>query len=286
MTCSTRASLRNASHNLLNSNFPHLNEAFRNIPFLFTIIALTLVASCNRNPPVKDNSEITVAAAADLTPAFEELGREFQAAHSIKVVFSFGSSGLLEKQIENGAPMDIFAAANTDYIDQLDKKGLIIPGTRAIYARGRITLWTPKDSPLHIEKIGDLTSADVKRIAIANPDHAPYGMAAREALQKAGVWDSVKPKLIYGDNIRQTLQFAQTGNVEVAIAALSLSLQSEGHWALIPEELHKPLDQAFALIKGTKNEKAAREFAEFINGPQGRTIMRKYGFTLPGESPK
>ena len=286
MTCSARVPLRNASHNLLSSNFPHLNEAFRKIAFLFTIIALTLVASCNRNPPVTDNSELTVAAASDLTPAFEELGREFQATHSIKVVFSFGSSGLLEKQIENGAPMDLFAAANTDYIDQLDKQGLIISGTRAIYARGRITLWTPKDSPLHLEKIEDLTSADVKRIAIANPDHAPYGMAAREALQKAGVWESIKPKLIYADNIRQTLQFAQTGNVEVAIAALSLSLQSDGHWVLIPEELHKPLDQAFALIKGTKNEKAAREFAEFINGPQGRTIMRKYGFYLPGESSK
>jgi len=259
---------------------------FRKITFLLTIIAVTLVASCNRNPPVKDNSEITVAAASDLTPAFEELGREFQAAHSIKVVFSFGSSGLLEKQIENGAPMDVFAAANMDYIDQLDKKGLIVPGTRAIYARGRITLWTPKDSALHIEKIADLTSAAVKRIAIANPDHAPYGMAAREALQKAGVWETIKPKVIYGDNIRQTLQFAQTGNVDVAIAALSLSLQSDGRWVLIPEELHKPLDQAFALIKGTKNEKAAREFAVFINGPQGRLIMRKYGFALPGETAK
>ena len=278
--------MRLASHNPLRSKFPHLNEAFRKITFLFTIIALTLVASCNRNPPVKDNSEITVAAASDLTPAFEELGREFQATRSIKVVFSFGSSGLLEKQIENGAPMDIFAAANADYIDQLDKKGLIVPGTRAIYARGRITLWTPKDSPLHIEKIADLTSAAVKRIAIANPDHAPYGMAAREALQKAGVWESTKSKLIYGDNIRQTLQFAQTGNVDVAIAALSLSLQSDGRWVLIPEELHKPLDQAFALIKGTKNEKAAREFAVFINGPQGRLIMRKYGFILPGETAK
>src|SRR6266480_2040429 len=286
MTCSTGAPLCIASHNPLRAKFPHLNQAFRKITFLFTIIAVTLVASCNRNPPVKDNSEITVAAASDLTPAFEELGREFQAAHSIKVVFSFGSSGLLEKQIENGAPMDVFAAANMDYIDQLDKKGLIVPGTRAIYARGRITLWTPKDSPLHIEKVADLTSAAVKRIAIANPDHAPYGMAAREALQKAGVWETIKPKVIYADNIRQTLQFAQTGNVDVAIAALSLSLQSDGRWVLIPEQLHKPLDQAFALIKGTKNEKAAREFAVFINGPQGRLIMRKYGFTLPGETAK
>jgi molybdate transport system substrate-binding protein len=226
-----------------------------------------------------------VAAAADLAPAFEELGREFEATHHLKVVFSFGSSGLLAKQIENGAPMDVFAAANTDYVDQLDKEGLVVPGTKAIYARGRITLWTPKDSALHIEKISDLANPAVKRIAIANPDHAPYGMVAREAMEHAGVWESVKPRLIYGDNIRQTLQYAQTGNADVAIVALSLSLQSDGHWVLVPEELHKPLDQSLAVISGTKNEKAAREFVSFISDGPGRAIMRKYGFTLPGETP-
>ncbi len=251
---------------------------------LLSLSALILLSACNRHSPVASNKELTVAAAADLAPAFEELGREFQPTHKIKVVFSFGSSGLLAKQIENGAPMDLFAAANTDYIDQLDKQGLIVPDTRTIYARGRITLWTRKDSPQRIEKISDLTRPEVKRIAIANPDHAPYGMAAREALQRAGIWDSVKSKLVYGENIRQTLQYAETGNVEVAIVAQSLSLQSDGQWFLIPEELHRPLDQALAVIKGTKNEREAREFAQFVMGPQGREIMRKYGFTLPRES--
>ncbi len=251
---------------------------------LLSLSALILLSACNRHSPVASNKELTVAAAADLAPAFEELGREFQPTHKIKVVFSFGSSGLLAKQIENGAPMDLFAAANTDYIDQLDKQGLIVPDTRTIYARGRITLWTRKDSPQRIEKISDLTRPEVKRIAIANPDHAPYGMAAREALQRAGIWDSVKSKLVYGENIRQTLQYAETGNVEVAIVAQSLSLQSDGQWFLIPEELHRPLDQALAVIKGTKNEREAREFAQFVMGSEGRAIMRKYGFTLPGES--
>jgi len=251
---------------------------------LLALSALILLSACNRHSPVASNKELTVAAAADLAPAFEELGREFQPTHKIKVVFSFGSSGLLAKQIENGAPMDLFAAANADYIDQLDKQGLIVPDTRTIYARGRITLWTRKDSPQRIEKISDLTRPEVKRIAIANPDHAPYGMAAREALQRAGIWDSVKSKLVYGENIRQTLQYAETGNVEVAIVALSLSLQSDGQWFLIPEELHRPLDQALAVIKGTKNESEAREFAQFVMGSEGRAIMRKYGFTLPLES--
>ena len=120
-----------------------------------------------------------------------------------------------------------------------------------------------------------------QRIAIANPDHAPYGLAARQALETAGIWERVKPKLVYGDNIRQTLQYAETGNVEVAIVALSLSMQSRGRWTLIPEELHKPIDQGLAIIKTTKNEPAARAFAAFVNGPQGRAIMQKYGFTFP-----
>jgi molybdate transport system substrate-binding protein len=199
----------------------------------------------------------------------------------MKVVFVFGSTGLLTRQIENGAPMDLFAAANVSYVDQLEQKGLIIPGTKAIYARGRITLWTTADSTLKIEKLSDLTRPEVKRIAIANPDHAPYGLAAQQALQSAGIWETVKPRLVYGDNIRQTLQYAETGNVDVAIVALSLSRQSKGRWTLIPEELHQPLDQGLAVIKTTPNEAGARAFASFILGPRGREILGKYGFAFP-----
>lgn len=246
------------------------------------IIALLGVTAC-RHPtsPPQPNHELTVAAAADLTQAFEEIGREFQSATGTRVTFSFGSTGLLTRQIENGAPMDLFAAANLDYINQLESKGLILTDTKTIYARGRITLWTSKESNLRVESLSDLTKPEVTRIAIANPDHAPYGMAAREALQNAGIWESVKSKLVYGENIRQTLQFAQTGNVEVAIVALSLAQQSDGHWTLIPETLHKPLDQALAIIKTTQNEKAAREFAAFVSGSQARAILQKYGFTFP-----
>src|SRR6185369_8972907 len=211
----------------------------------------------------------------------EDLGRAFESTYKTKVVFVFGSTGLLTKQIENGAPMDLFAAASMSYIDELDQKGLIISDSKAIYARGRITLWTPADSNLRLEGIKDLARPEVMRVAIANPDHAPYGLAARQALESAGIWDAVKPKLVYGDNIRQTLQYAQTGNVDVAIVALSLSTQSRGRWSLIPEELHKPLDQGLAIIKTTKKEKDARAFAAFLAGPQGRAIMQKYGFTFP-----
>jgi molybdate transport system substrate-binding protein len=185
---------------------------------------------------------------------------------------------MLTRQIENGAPFDLFAAANVSYIDELDQKGLIISDSRSIYARGRITLWTPNESNLRLQGIADLARPEVQRIAIANPDHAPYGLAAKQALQSAGVWDRVQPKLVYGDNIRQTLQYAQTGNVEVAIVALSLSVQSNGRWSLIPEELHQPIDQGLAILKTSKNEQPARAFAAFINSPQGKAILNKYGF--------
>jgi molybdate transport system substrate-binding protein len=243
----------------------------------FLCLVLVLSGAC-RKTSAPASTELHVAAAADLIPAFEEIGKAFEQASKTKVVFSFGSTGLLTRQIENGAPMDVFAAASVDFIDQLEQKGLIVPDTKAVYARGRITLWTTQDSKLKIEKVNDLTNPDVKRIAIANPDHAPYGMAAREALQSAGIWDAVKAKLVYGDNIRQTLQFAETGNVDVAIVALSLSKESKGRWVLVPQELHKPINQGLAVIKSTKDEKVAREFASFVTGPQGRAVLAKYGF--------
>ena len=247
-------------------------------PLAAFVLALACVTACKDKYPATSPDELTVAAAADLTPAFEEIGREFESVTKTKVIFVFGSTGMLTRQIENGAPVDLFAAANVSYIDELDQKGLIVSGTRTIYARGRITLWTPDESPLRLQSINDLARPEVTRIAIANPDHAPYGLAAKQALQTAGIWERVQPKLVYGDNIRQTLQYAQTGNVEVAIVALSLSIPSRGRWQLVPEELHEPIDQGLGVIKGARNEQAARAFADFIAGPQSRAIMKKYGF--------
>ena len=247
-------------------------------PLAAFVLALACVTACKDKYPATSPDELTVAAAADLTPAFEEIGREFESVTKTKVIFVFGSTGMLTRQIENGAPVDLFAAANVSYIDELDQKGLIVSGTRTIYARGRITLWTPDESPLRLQSINDLARPEVTRIAIANPDHAPYGLAAKQALQTAGIWERVQPKLVYGDNIRQTLQYAQTGNVEVAIVAMSLSIPSRGRWQLVPEELHEPIDQGLGVIKEARNEPAARAFADFITGPQGRAIMKKYGF--------
>jgi molybdate transport system substrate-binding protein len=234
---------------------------------------------------------LTVSAAADLTYAFEELGKQFEAETGHKVVFNFGSTGQLAQQIEQGAPVDLFAAANVSFVEELERQGLILPDTKELYARGRITIWTRADNPLQITSLTDLTRPEVQRIAIANPDHAPYGVAARQAMQTAGIWEAVQPKLVLGENVRQTLQYAETGNVDVAIVALSLSVPAaaaageSGRWTLIPQELHPPIDQALVVIKDTKHAAAARAFAAFVNGPQGRPIMRKYGFVLPGEEP-
>lgn len=255
---------------------------------LIGIAALLVMSGCSPGDSSKDQidaNEIIVAAASDLTPAFEELGRLFEGETGMKVTFMFGSTGNLAKQIEHGAPVDLFAAANIEFIEELNRKGLIVSDTMRLYGRGRITLWTRADSPLNIERIEDLAGPDVRKIAIANPGHAPYGVAAREALQRVGIWDTVQPKLVLGENVRQTIQYGETGNVDVAIVALSLSLNSNGRWRLIDEKLHNPLDQALGVIKHCKHEEGARQFADFINGPQGRPVMRKYGFILPGEEP-
>lgn len=230
---------------------------------------------------------LTVAGAADLTPAFQELGMLFTEQTGIEVVFNFGSTGQLTQQIEQGAPVDVFAAANQSYIDDLDQAGLVIPDTVALYAQGRITIWTRADNPLSFSTINDLTQDGVTRIAIANPEHAPYGVAAREALESAGLWETLLPKLILGENVAQTLQYAETGNVDVAIVALSLSIAAgdEGRYVLLPAELHNPLDQALAVVGSTEHEAEARQFAAFVNSEAGREVMRRYGFILPGEEP-
>ncbi len=230
---------------------------------------------------------LTVAGAADLTPAFQELGVLFTEQTGIEVVFNFGSTGQLTQQIEQGAPVDVFAAANRSYIDDLEQAGLVISDTVALYAQGRLTIWTRADSPLSFSTIDDLTQEGVNRIAIANPEHAPYGVAAREALESAGLWETVQPKLILGENVAQTLQYAETGNVDVAIVALSLSIAAgdAGRYVLLPAELHNPLDQALAVVGSTEHEAEARQFAGFVNSEAGREVMRRYGFILPGEEP-
>nr|WP_225910628.1 molybdate ABC transporter substrate-binding protein [Thermoleptolyngbya sichuanensis] len=234
-------------------------------------------------PVAQELVTLTVSAAADLNYVFPEIGKQWEAETGHRVTFNLGSTGQLAQQIERGAPVDLFAAANRKFIEDLDEKGLIRSETKTLYGVGRILLWQRADSPLDLKTLQDLTKPEVTRVAIANPDHAPYGVAAREAMQSAGIWDAIQPKLVFGENIKQTQQYAETGNVEVAIAALSISVGKPGKWTLIPAELHQPLEQMLAVPKSAPHPELAQQFAAFINGEKGRPLMRKYGFVLPGE---
>ena len=251
------------------------------IPFLFLWIALLTLpglVACGRTPA---DPALTVSAASDLTLAFEELGTMYETETGTPVVFNFGSTGKLAQQIEQGAPVDLFAAANTAYVERLAAAGRLLPGSVQPYARGRLALWTHADASFRPRALADLLDPAVKRIAIANPEHAPYGMAARQALQSAGVWEAIQPKLVLGENVRQTLQFAETGNVDVAIVALSLCLTTDGAWTLVPEDLHDPIDQSLAIVAGSPRPEAARRFIALLRSPRGQAVLRRYGFTLP-----
>lgn len=226
---------------------------------------------------------VRVAAAADLARAFEEVGKAFQTKTGIEPLFTFGSSGNLAKQIENAAPYFLFASANKDYAVQAAKSGNCYPDTIAPYARGRIVVWTPPGiaPPKTLDELKD---SRFKKIAIANPDHAPYGKAAQQALEKSGLWDALKDKLVLGDNIQATLAYAQTKNADAAIVALSLAVVNDGGAALdIDTSLYQPLEQVLIVCGSGEEVDSAKKLAAFINSPDGREIMTRYGFLLPDE---
>ena len=241
-------------------------------------------AGCRR--PSKKAEPLKVAAAADLGRAFEDLGRGFEKATGEGVAFTFGSTGLLSQQIEQGAPFDVFAAANVSYVDGLIQKGYAAPETRALYARGRIVIWWPKGSlAAPPAALGDLRDARFVRVAIANPEHAPYGQAAEQALTRAGLREALGPRLVYGENVQQAMQFAATGNAEVALIALSLAVGSAGDYVVIDQALHDPIDQALAVCARAPHPALGRAFVAYVTGAEGRATMRRHGFLLPGEGP-
>lgn len=234
---------------------------------------------CGRGGPGRPT--ITVSAAADLAFAFQEVARAFEGETGVRVQLNLGSSGVLAQQIRQGAPVDVFASANLDYVRELEGEGLLLPDTVVVYARGRLALWSREDAPVEVRSLGDLLRPEVRRVAIANPNHAPYGAAARQALQRAGLWGPLQPKLVIGENVRQALQYARGGDADAALVALSLALQAGGRWAPVPQGLYQPLDQAMAVVRGTPHEAEARAFVRFVTGPRGRAILQGHGFTIP-----
>lgn len=249
-------------------------------------LLISALSACLRSTEPPPSNSVKVAAAADLAFAFNEIGKAFEEATGVETTFSFGSTGLLARQIAEGAPFDLFAAANVSFVEDVIRTGACAEDSKALYGRGRIALWWRRGS-LHepLKTPEDLASPHIVKIAIANPDHAPYGRAAREALVKRGVWESVKGKVVYGENVQQTLQFAQSGNAEAAIVALSLALvAADGEYVLVEEKSHTPIDQALVVCGRGPATVPARALARFIDSNEGRAIMRRYGFLLSGES--
>jgi molybdate transport system substrate-binding protein len=258
-------------------------RSFTGISALALVVGAALgCAPASAAPP----SSLKVAAAADLALAFKEVGAAYEKKSGDKVIFSFGSTGLLEKQIVEGAPFDVFAAANVSFAEDAIKSGACAADSKSLYARGRIVVWWRKDAAFAAPKsIADLADKRFVKIAIANPSHAPYGKAAQQAMEKAGVWAAVQPRLVFGENVQQTLQFAQSGNAEAAVVALSLAVINDGNYVLVDDTLHAPIDQALVVCgKDAERNKRARAFTGFVSSTEGRAIMKKYGFLLPGET--
>jgi molybdate transport system substrate-binding protein len=254
----------------------------------FGLVAVLLFTCCGRSqkPESPESPELTVAAAADLEKVFAEIGKDFESETSAHVTFSFAASGTLKQQIENGAPFDVFASANVAYVTALMNEQLIVPDRQRIYAVGHITLWQRKDSKVQVNSLADLTKPGVNHIAIANPGHAPYGAAAVEALLSAGIYDQVKPKLVLGENVLEALQFAESGNADVALVPLSLSGdRPDGRLVQIDPALYKPIQQAVCVIKSTHHGKLAGQFVDFLEKPKAIEALKRYGFTVPAKEP-
>lgn len=244
------------------------------------LLAVFLPASRTRAQTVK------VAAAADLKFAMADLEAQFEKQGGAKLEVTYGSSGNFLTQIQNGAPFDLFFSADSEYPKKLEADGWAEPGTLRPYALGHIVIWAPADSAVDVVSGGwkALLDEHVKKIAVANPEHAPYGQAAVAALKSAGIYDQVKDKLVYGENISQTAQFVQSGNAQAGIVALSLAvspaMNSGKRWE-IPGNTYPPIAQAVVLLKASKNKDAARKFLDFVSSPAGREILRRFGFTVP-----
>ena len=250
-------------------------------------IALFLLLLCSWSARA---DEVTVAAAADLNFAFQEIaaGFEKQTGHRLRI--SYGSSGNFFAQIQSGAPFDAFFSADAEYPRKLEAGGLAQPGSVYVYAIGRIVIWAPRGT-LDFDREGmrALLHPVVRRIAIANPKHAPYGRAAVAALKHFGIYEQVEPKLVYGENVAQAAQFVESGNAQAGILARSLAsapqMKDHGDLWLIPEEAHPRLEQAAVILRKARSPQAAKALLDYLRGREGQAILKRYGFQPPEKKP-
>jgi molybdate transport system substrate-binding protein len=245
------------------------------------LLALASLSGCRSDQPAA-KPELTIAAAANLTDVFKHLGPRFEADTGIHPVFSFASTAQLTRQIENAAPFDVFAAADSQHVAELDQKGMLASGSRAVYARGVLALWIPESSKAGIQRMQDLTLKGVRVIAIAKPELAPYGQASVDTLVKLGIWERVKPKVVYAENISMAKQYGQSKNADAVFTAYSLVLHEGGKVIQVDEALHKPIDQELGIMAKSNRQEAARKFVAFLLTGAGKVILAGYGYQSPG----
>lgn len=235
---------------------------------------------------VSPAQEIRVAAAADLQSAFADIAAQFEKNSGISVKLTYGSSGDFFHQIENGAPFDMFFSANLDYAKQLRAAGLALPESYYEYARGKIVLWSRQEIKLELSSsLQILVHPSIRRVAIANPQHAPYGQAAVAALKKENIYDKVQNKLVFGENISQAASFVLSGAADAGIIALSLArspnMRDKGYYVEIPSADYPPIEQACVILRSSRNKEAANQFLVFIKTPEVAKLLGSYGFELP-----
>jgi len=229
---------------------------------------------------------VAVAAASDLQSALPPIVAQFEKETGQHVRLTFGSSGNFFTQIQNGAPFDVLLSADIDYPRRLERSGQAERGSLYEYATGRLVLWTRTDSGIDVRLgLSVLTDARVRRIAIANPEHAPYGRAAVAALRHEGLYERVQQKFVLGENISQAAQFAQSGSADVGLLALALALsetlKSSGAYVEIPESWHQPIEQAAVVLASSRQKALARQFVDYLKKPDSVRILQSYGFAIP-----
>ncbi len=241
---------------------------------LSSCLAALWLEGYSSGPP---QPELLIAAAADLSAVHPELSKRYKQVSGQRVRFALGASGMLARQIEQGAPYDVYLSANEAFVQQLVKSGRLQADSVRVYALGRLGLWSRDGT---IRQVEDLRSPRVLHVALANPVHAPYGAAARELLERRGVWPALMAKVVYGENVRQAFQFAESGNAEAVITAWSLLYDRPGA-TLLPDRDHTPIRQSGAVVAGRPQAAAARRFLDFLTNPEARRILESRGFGVP-----
>ena len=256
--------------------------------YLAVAVCLALISTSSWTQE-KAQPVLLVAAAADLNPALHDIAQHYEKKTGIRIKLSFGASGALTQPIENGAPFDLFFSADMDYPKHLIADDQADAASLYQYSLGKLVLWVPSNSPLDLEHQGMavLLDSSVKKIAIANPEHAPYGRAAVAALKHAGLYDRLSDRFVMGENVSQAAQFAESGNAQagfVALAyALSSAVRSLGRFWVVPADYYPALEQGVVVLNRSQHRKEAADFLQYLKTKEASAVLRKYGFTLPQE---